>query len=405
MDLGLADARVLVAGGSRGMGRAAAEVFAREGARVAVLARSGDALEETMTALHSAGCPESLPLMADLTSLTEVNAALDRLGQRWDGLEALVNAAGPVEVGVGPFEGLDDDEWHATFDIGVLSVVRTIRRALPLLRRGSSARIVNVSAHSTKRQGPYLVAYTAAKAALTSLTKNLSQSLAPEGILVNTVSPGSFLSEGMRGYLRSLPPEREVDADSLTDAMRGHRRGLRPPRLPRARRQPDRDRSRHRLPRVPLEQLHDGGRRQRRRWLRLHLRASRIASRDVARPGPRNDCARRPGELPAHGARYLDESPPTPESPAPSLTHELVLVMADHAQERGTVPSPVDNRPHDAVVARSPSRVTMGLVMRWNEPVPPTRTIMASISCRPLARPNGPSMSSPSSANSWAYAA
>ena len=206
MDLGLRDARVLVAGGSRGMGRAAAEVFAREGARVAVLARSGEALDETIAALHSAGSPESVPLVADLTSLAEVNAALDRLAQRWDGLEALVNAAGPVEVGVGPFEGLEDDEWHATFDIGVLSAVRTIRRALPLLRRGSFARIVNVSAHSTKRQGPNLVAYTAAKAALTSLTKNLSQSLAPDGILVNTVSPGSFLSEGLRGYLRSLPP-------------------------------------------------------------------------------------------------------------------------------------------------------------------------------------------------------
>ena len=194
-----------MAGGSRGMGRAAAEVFAREGAPVAVLARSGEALEETITALASAGGPEGVPLLADLTSLTEVKAAIDRLGQRWGGLEVLVNAAGPVEVGVGAFEGLDDDEWHATFDIGVLSAVRTTRLALPLLRRGSFARIVNVSAHSTKRQGPNLVAYTAAKAALTSLTKNLSQSLAPEGILVNTVSPGSFLSEGMRGFCAPCP--------------------------------------------------------------------------------------------------------------------------------------------------------------------------------------------------------
>ena len=67
-----------------------------------------------------------------------------------------------------------------------------MRAALPMLRSADWARIVNVSAHSTKRQSPTLVAYTAAKAALTSLTKNLSLSLAPEGILVNTVSPGSF---------------------------------------------------------------------------------------------------------------------------------------------------------------------------------------------------------------------
>jgi 3-oxoacyl-[acyl-carrier protein] reductase len=220
VDLGLADARVLVVGGSRGMGRAAAETFAREGARVAVLARASQALDETVAYLRSADSPESMALTADLTNLSEVDSAIDLLGSRWGALEVLVNAAGPVEVGIGPFDQLDDDEWRATFDIGVLSAVRTVRRSLPLLRRGSFARVVNVSAHSTKRQSPDLVAYTAAKAALSSLTKNLSQSLAREDILVNTVSPGSFLSEGMQGYLRSLPPERGVDSTSLTDAMR-----------------------------------------------------------------------------------------------------------------------------------------------------------------------------------------
>jgi 3-oxoacyl-[acyl-carrier protein] reductase len=220
VDLGLTDARVLVVGGSRGMGRAAGETFAREGARVAVLARASEALDETVRTLRSLGSPESVPLAADLTSRNEVDSAIRHLSERWDGLEVLVNAAGPVEVGVGPFDVLDDDEWQATFDIGVLSAVRTVRSCLPLLRNGSFARIVNVSAHSTKRQSPGLVAYTAAKAALSSLTKNLSQSLALDGILVNTVSPGSFLSEGMQGYLRSLPPERGVDSTNLTDAMR-----------------------------------------------------------------------------------------------------------------------------------------------------------------------------------------
>jgi 3-oxoacyl-[acyl-carrier protein] reductase len=133
------------------------------------------------------------------------------------------------------FDQLDDDEWVATFDIGTLSAVRCVRAALPWLRRAEWARIVNVSAHSTKRQSPQLVAYTAAKSALTSLTKNLSLSLAPDGILVNTVSPGSFLSEGMRGYLRALPPERGVDPDSLEDAMRVIKEDFEhPAHLPRA---------------------------------------------------------------------------------------------------------------------------------------------------------------------------
>ena len=235
MDLGLRGASVVVGGGTKGMGRAASRCFAAEGARVAVLARTPEVLAETVDDLRDAGAAEAIPLRADLTVRAEVEAAFDEVRDRWGELNVLVNAAGPVEVGVATFDELDDDEWRATFDIGALSAVRCVRAALPLLRAAEWARIVNVSAHSTKRQSPEIVAYTAAKAALTSLSKNLSLSLAPDGILVNTVSPGSFLSEGMKGYLRDLPPERGADPDSLADAMRimvedfGH-----PAHLPRA---------------------------------------------------------------------------------------------------------------------------------------------------------------------------
>jgi NAD(P)-dependent dehydrogenase (short-subunit alcohol dehydrogenase family) len=235
MDLGFAGAAAVVSGGSKGMGRAAAVCLAAEGARVAILARGRDALDETVEALRVAGSPDAVGITTDLTVAADVEAAFAELSERWDSCNVLVNAAGPTQVGIGRFENIDDDEWRATFDIGTLSAVRCVRAALPLLRAAEWARIVNVSAHSTKRQSPDIVAYTASKAALTSLSKNLSVSLAPEGILVNTVSPGSFLSAGMRAYLRSLPAERGVDPESLEDAMRvigedfGH-----PAHLPRA---------------------------------------------------------------------------------------------------------------------------------------------------------------------------
>jgi 3-oxoacyl-[acyl-carrier protein] reductase len=89
-----------------------------------------------------------------------------------------------------------------------------------LLRAAEWARIVNLSAHSVRRQTAMLPAYTASKAALTSVTKNLSLSLAPEGILVNTLSPGTFLTDSLVGYLAALPAERGVDPTSLHDAMR-----------------------------------------------------------------------------------------------------------------------------------------------------------------------------------------
>jgi 3-oxoacyl-[acyl-carrier protein] reductase len=235
VDLGLMGAAAVVSGGSKGMGRAAAVCLAAEGARIAVLARGREALEDTVAELRDAGSPDAIGIATDLTVRAEVDAAFAEVAKRWNECNVLVNAVGPVEVGIRRFEELDDGEWMATFDIGTLSAARCVRSALPLLRAADWARIVNVSAHSTKRQSPEIVAYTASKAALTSLTKNLSLSLAGDGILVNTVSPGSFLSEGMRRYLEAQPPERGVDPDSLEDAMRviaedfGH-----PSHLPRA---------------------------------------------------------------------------------------------------------------------------------------------------------------------------
>lgn len=220
MDLGLSGATAVVNGGSKGMGRAAAECLAADGARVAILARGKAAMDETVDALLEGGATEAVGIATDLTDADQVAGAFRQVGERWGHLNVLVNAAGPVDVGIAGFEQLTDEEWVATFDIGAMSAVRCVRGALPLLRAAEWARIVNVSAHSTKRQSPGLIAYTAAKAAMTSMSKNLSQWLAPEGILVNTVSPGSFLSEGMKDYLRALPPERGIDADNLYDAMR-----------------------------------------------------------------------------------------------------------------------------------------------------------------------------------------
>jgi 3-oxoacyl-[acyl-carrier protein] reductase len=202
MDLGLGGAYAVVQGGTRGMGRAAAECLASDGACVAVLARTEGDLDRTATRLLELGAPQALPLRADVTSLAEVAAAFEVVRRRWGRLNILVNAAGPV--GRGRFEELTDDDWRATLDLGALGMIRCVRAALPLLRAADWARIVNVSAQSTKRQGRGLVAYTAAKSVVTSVTKNLSLELAKDEILVNTVSPGSVATEALQGWARGV---------------------------------------------------------------------------------------------------------------------------------------------------------------------------------------------------------
>ena len=201
MDLGLAGAKAVVQGGTKGMGRAAAECLAADGASVAALARTQADLDAAVARLLELGAADAIGLRADVTDGAQVDAAFEQVRDRWGDLNVLVNAAGPT-VG-GGFEELSDDDWLASVDQTAMSMIRCVRAALPLLRAAEWARIVNVSAISTKRQTPSLVAYTAAKAMVTSVTKNLSQSLAKEEILVNTVSPGPVATAGMEPLARA----------------------------------------------------------------------------------------------------------------------------------------------------------------------------------------------------------
>lgn len=203
MDLGLAGAAAVVVGGGRGMGFATARCLAEDGARVALVGRTPAVLEEAAGTLAELGSPDTLALTADTTDADQVRRIFDEVGQRWNGeLNILINAVGPDAVGT--FEDLTDEQWRNAFDGGVMGMVHCVRAALPLLRAAQWARIVNFSAHSTQRQSVILPAYTAAKAALTSISKNLSLLLAPDEIMVNVVSPGSIASEALIGWAESV---------------------------------------------------------------------------------------------------------------------------------------------------------------------------------------------------------
>jgi 3-oxoacyl-[acyl-carrier protein] reductase len=215
MDLGYADATALVQGGTKGMGKAAAMCFAEEGAKVAVIGRDQEAIDSTVVQLREAGAPDALGLRADVTDLEQVNVAFATVGEQWGHLNVLVNAAGDAVRG--GIEELSDDDWRSSVDLVALGMTRCVRAALPMLRAAGWARIVNLSAISTNRQSPSLIAYTAAKAMVTSITKNLSQSLAPDAILVNTVSPGPILSDAMERVVR----EAGGDPTDLRGVMQG----------------------------------------------------------------------------------------------------------------------------------------------------------------------------------------
>jgi 3-oxoacyl-[acyl-carrier protein] reductase len=191
----------LVCGGTAGIGLATALRLADLRFQMAVLGRRQTLVDEAVELLVARGSSNAMGVIADVTDSAAVNRAVGLVGERFGHVNSLVNAVGPTVVG--PFDALDDEDWARAFDEGTIGAVRTVRATLPYLRRAPWGRIVNVTAMSVQHQNPNLIAYTASKAALASVTKNLARTLAPEGILVNAVAPGSVMSSGVSAAVRA----------------------------------------------------------------------------------------------------------------------------------------------------------------------------------------------------------
>jgi NAD(P)-dependent dehydrogenase (short-subunit alcohol dehydrogenase family) len=216
MDLGFAGSTAVVTGGSKGMGLAIAETLAAEGASVAVMARDHAALDSAVKSLRAAGAPDAVGISVDMADAESIAGGFAAVADRWGQLNSLVHTIGP---GDGYFEQMDDEQWDAAFARGTMSAVRSIRASLPLLRSAEWARIVTLAAHSIQRQNPRIVAYTASKAALASLTKNLSKSLAKDGVLVNCVCPGTIVTASFTENLKEILAADGLDATDPHDVM------------------------------------------------------------------------------------------------------------------------------------------------------------------------------------------
>jgi NAD(P)-dependent dehydrogenase (short-subunit alcohol dehydrogenase family) len=188
MDLGL-DGRVcVVTGASRGIGRATAARLAREGARVLMVARDAERLEEAAASVEGAEW-----IAGDVTDAAcderIVATAVEQLG----GIDVLVNNAG-TSAHV-PLEELSDDDWRAQHELNVMAPMRLMRLAVPRMAEAGWGRVVNVSSSSGKRPGQSNVAYSVAKAGMLSLSRAFADRYAARGVLVNAVTPGPVATE------------------------------------------------------------------------------------------------------------------------------------------------------------------------------------------------------------------
>jgi 3-oxoacyl-[acyl-carrier protein] reductase len=192
MDLELKGKVAIVTGSSRGIGRSIAMGLANEGCKLVMCARGKEALEKTAREIRAAGV-EVVAVTADVTKKDDAERVVDRAMESFHRIDVLVNNVGGSQWK--SFVDHTDEDWMAIIDLNLLAAVRMTRRVVPVMEEQGSGSIVLISSiWGRERGGPS--SYNATKAAAIGLSKNLANELAPKGIRVNTVAPGSTLFPG-----------------------------------------------------------------------------------------------------------------------------------------------------------------------------------------------------------------
>jgi len=193
--------RALITGGGTGIGRATAELFSREGARVAVSGRRPKELEETVGSVRRHGA-SAIAVPGDVSQAEDAERMVRTTVAALGGLDILVNNAGVI-VRNASVTTVAIDDWRRVVDIDLTGVFLVSRFALlEMLRGGPGGAIVNVSSISGIMGDPKAAPYNAAKGGLNLLTKNMALDYAPHGIRVNAVCPGRVATPMPRSRLR-----------------------------------------------------------------------------------------------------------------------------------------------------------------------------------------------------------
>jgi 3-oxoacyl-[acyl-carrier protein] reductase len=187
MDLGLRDKVVLVCGGSRGIGYAAAEDFVREGARVVVCSRDAGAVESARSRLAARG-GEAHGIAADLSTVEGIAHVTSETLQRCGQVDVLItNTGGPPTSAA---MGADWPVWQRASDLLLRSAVELTRALVPGMQQRHWGRVIGITSFAVKRPVPSLVLSNALRAAVTGYFRTLADEVAADGVTVNTVLPG-----------------------------------------------------------------------------------------------------------------------------------------------------------------------------------------------------------------------
>lgn len=204
---------VFVAAGSKGLGKATALAFAREGAKVTIASRNIGQLQQAKEEIRLSTGQDVHIIQMDVLQSDSIESAISESAALQGGIDVLItNSGGPP---AGNFEDMDDVAWQNGFELNLLSNIRLIRAALPYLKEAGEGRIVNIASTSIKQPIPGLILSNVFRTGVNALAKTLSVELAPHHILINTVAPGRIITDRIMELDQQRAAERKIALEQL----------------------------------------------------------------------------------------------------------------------------------------------------------------------------------------------
>src|SRR5687768_15264060 len=215
----LAGKIALITGGGRGIGRAIAIAFAREGANIAVAARTSQQVEEVASEIQGEFGVEAAPFVVDVSDAAAVKTLFGDVVKKFGrGADILVNNAGIAESAA--LHKTDDELWRRHIEVNLSGTFYFMRAAVPSMVQKGWGRVINIASIAGKTGAPYIAAYSASKHGIVGLTRSVALEVANKGVTVNAICPGYVDTEMTTRGIENITARTGKSADDALAAIK-----------------------------------------------------------------------------------------------------------------------------------------------------------------------------------------